>query len=298
MNTKQHFPPWLKKSLPSDGRWIGTARILERLKLATVCRSAKCPNLWDCFSRRIATIMILGEHCTRDCRFCGVGGGRPEPVDEDEPRRVAEAVRELGLRHVVVTSVTRDDLADGGAAHFASVVKEILSLNEETTVEVLVPDFGGRVDVLPQVIEAGPVIFGHNVETIPELYPGARPGADYARSLALLQTVKSLAPAGMLTKSGLMVGLGETLERVIEVFGDLRDAGCDIVTVGQYLRPSRESLPVEEFIRPEIFKELEKAALAMGFSGAFCGPFVRSSYLADRFVTAKNTHCAASCKIE
>jgi lipoic acid synthetase len=285
IEVRKHFPHWLKKSLPAGGGAVETARLLERLKLATICQSAKCPNIYECFSRRIATIMILGSRCTRNCRFCAVGGGAPAPVDEDEPRRVAEAIRELRLRHVVITSVTRDDLPDGGAAHFANVVAEILAENEETTVEVLTPDFAGRVDVLWPIIEAGPVIFGHNMETIPRLYPSVRPGADYVRSLRLLESAKKIAPDGLLTKSGLMVGLGEALDEVLEVLHDLREVGCDIVTVGQYLQPTPESLPVEEFVAPETFRELEGKALRMGFHGAFCGPFVRSSYLADRFVT-------------
>jgi len=276
----------VRKSLPSDGRWAETARIIQRLNLATVCQSARCPNIWECFSRKIATVMILGERCTRNCRFCAIESGTPAPLDEDEPRRVAEAVRELGLRHVVVTSVTRDDLEDGGAGHFARVVKEILLVNEGTTVEVLTPDFWGRMDGLWQIIEAGPVIFGHNVETVPRLYSRVRPEADYRRSLGLLVAVKEMVSKGMLTKSGLMVGLGETLDEVIEVLRDLRCVGCDIVTIGQYLQPTPESVPVEEFIRPEKFEELERTALELGFAGALCGPFVRSSYLADRFVTA------------
>lgn len=278
------FPPWLKKTLPSDGAAAETARLLERLKLATICQSAKCPNIWECFSRKVATILILGRQCTRRCRFCAVGDGQPSPVEENEPRRVAEAIRQLELRHAVITSVTRDDLPDGGAGHYARVVAEILAVNHATTVEVLTPDFAGRTDVLGQIIEARPVIFGHNVETVPRLYARVRPGADYHRSLRLLETVKKLAPPSLLTKSGLMVGLGETLEEVVRVFEDLRSAGCDIITVGQYLQPTSTSLVVEEFVSPETFQELEEKALDMGFQGAFCGPFVRSSYLADRFV--------------
>jgi lipoic acid synthetase len=294
MKANRCFPDWVRKSLPPDGGWVETARIIQRLSLATVCQSARCPNIWECFSRKIATVMILGERCTRNCRFCAVESGTPEAVDEDEPRRVAEAVRELGLRHVVVTSVTRDDLQDGGAGHFARVVREILLVNEGTTVEVLTPDFGGRMDVLRQIVEAGPVIFGHNVETVPRLYSRVRPEADYRRSLGLLAAVKEMASDGMLTKSGLMVGLGETLDEVVEVLRDLRGVGCHIVTIGQYLQPTRDSVPVEEFVRPEQFEELEKLALEMGFAGAFCGPFVRSSYLADRFVAAMDAERA--CK--
>ncbi len=229
--------------------------------------------------------MILGKRCTRNCRFCAVAGPPTEPVDEEEPRRVAEAVGQLGLRHAVITSVTRDDLADGGASHFARTVTEILALNKHTTVEVLTPDFAGRKDVLPEVIASGPAIFGHNVETVPRLYQPVRPGADYQRSLGVLEAVKRMAPESLLTKSGLMLGLGETLDEVLEVLSDLRKVRCDIVTIGQYLRPTATSLPVAEFIPPEQFAELEETAREMGFSGALCGPFVRSSYLADSFVT-------------
>ncbi len=285
MKGHKRFPEWLKKPLPGDGSWVETAAILRRLKLLTVCQEAGCPNMWECFSRKVATVMILGKRCTRDCRFCSVERGAPEPVEEDEPRRVAEAVRELGLRHVVITSVTRDDLFDGGAGHFARVVREIKIVNERTTVEVLTPDFGGREDVLVEILEAGPVIFGHNMETVARLYGEVRPGADYQRSLDLLEAAKRMAPEGLLTKSGVMVGLTEKFDEIVKVFHDLREVGCDIITVGQYLQPTGDSLPVAEFVPPERFAEMEKIAYDMGFSGAFCGPFVRSSYLADRFVT-------------
>lgn len=287
---RKRFPEWLKKSLPDDDTWAETARILRGLKLATICQSARCPNMWECFSRKVATVMILGNRCTRDCRFCSVEGGAPEPAEEDEPRRVAEAVRELGLRHVVVTSVTRDDLSDGGAGHFARVVREIKIVNEETTVEVLTPDFGGEVNAVREVIESGPVVFGHNVETVPRLYRRVRPGADYERSLGVLEAAKRTAPEAMLTKSGMMVGLGETSEEVLRVFRDLREARCDVITVGQYLQPTPGNLPVADFVSPERFADMEEIAREMGFAGVFCGPFVRSSYLADRFLPATKAH--------
>ncbi len=288
MRSSRRFPDWLSKSLPSDGRWVETAHIIDRLNLATVCQSARCPNIWECFSRKVATVMILGERCTRNCRFCAIESGTPAPLDEDEPCRVAEAVRELGLRHVVITSVTRDDLPDGGAGHFARVVQEILSGSRQSTVEVLTPDFAGRTDVIEQIVEEGPVVFGHNMETVPRLYPRVRPGADYNRSLGVLRAAKGFSHDGLLTKSGLMVGLGETFEEVVDVLRDLRDVDCDIVTIGQYLQPTAQNLPVEEFVSPERFKELEKTAYEIGFLAAFCGPFVRSSYLADQFVTQLN----------
>jgi lipoic acid synthetase len=208
-------------------------------------------------------------------------------VDEDEPRRVALAVKELDLRHVVITSVTRDDLADGGAGHFAKVVREILALGQQTTVEVLTPDFCADADAVRRVADAGPLVFGHNVETVPRLYPWVRPGADYERSLGVLKEVKHCARNDMRTKSGLMVGLGETFDEILAVLRDLRRVGCDIVTVGQYLRPTTQSVPVAEFIPPKTFADLEEIAHKMGFTAAACGPFVRSSYLADRLISRR-----------
>jgi lipoic acid synthetase len=277
MSERPRLPGWLKKRLPSGPEAAQTRRLINRLGLATVCHSAKCPNIWECYSRKVATFMILGDTCTRACRFCGVTGGTPRPLDADEPRRVAEAVARLGLRHAVVTSVTRDDLPDGGAAHFVATIEAIRAANPDATVEVLVPDFLGRADAIHLVVEAGPDVFNHNIETVPRLYPAVRPGADYTRSLDVLSSARALRPA-MLTKSGLMVGLGETRAEVEAVLADLRGAGVDVVTIGQYLQPTKQHLPVAEFVPPDVFRELEARAEALGFTAALCGPFVRSSY--------------------
>ena len=270
------FPPWLKKRLPSDGAAAHVSKLLSNLRLATVCQSAHCPNLCECFSHGTATFMILGDRCTRNCGFCAVPYGNCEPPESDEPERVAEAAAELKLRHVVVTSVTRDDLPDGGAEQFR---KTICALRKRMhcVIEVLTPDFKGDAAAIERVASAGPDVYNHNIETVPRLYSVVRPAAIYRRSLDLLEQVKSNHPQ-MLTKSGIMVGLGETGEEVLETFKDLREAACDLLTVGQYLRPTPEHLPVVEFVRPEIFAEYEKSARDMGFLGAACGPFVRSSY--------------------
>ncbi len=253
--------------------------LVEELGLHTVCESAKCPNLNECWSRKTATFMVLGNNCTRRCFFCSVPKARPDPVDADEPRRVAEAARRLGLRHVVVTSVDRDDLPDKGAGHFIRVVEEIRAAGE-CVIEILTPDFKGRLDAVDGVADAGPDIFNHNVETVPRLYKTARPGAAYDGSLALLKRVKDRAQH-ILTKSGLMVGLGESDDEVFAVMRDLRAAGVDIVTIGQYLRPSDRELPVERYVTPEEFAALAAKGREMGFLGVYAGPFVRSSYNAD-----------------
>ena len=280
---RRRLPEWLKKRLPSNGESTRTAGLLKSLRLSTVCQSAKCPNRGECFSRRVATFMIMGETCTRDCRFCSVDSGVPLPLDPDEPSRVAQAAVELGLRHVVITSVTRDDLSDGGSEHFAETVREVRELLPEATVELLVPDFLGDEAAIWTVVQAGPEIFNHNIETVPRLYALVRPEADYKRSLNVLRTAKRLAP-DMITKSGIMLGLGETDEEVVQVLCNIREASCDMITIGQYLRPDKGNLPVKEFIAPEVFQNYEEKALSMGFRSAYCGPFVRSSYNAGEFV--------------
>jgi len=277
MGERQRLPQWLKKRLPSGPEAARTRRLVEELGLATVCESAKCPNIWECYARRVAAFMILGEACTRGCRFCGVPEGTPGPPDPDEPRRVAEAVKRLGLRHAVITSVTRDDLDDGGAAHFAATIEAVRAANPETTMEVLTPDFRGSREALRRVLDAEPTVFNHNVETVPRLYPSVRPAADYARSLDVLRAAKALRPE-VLTKSGLMVGLGETRDEVEAVLADLRAAGVAVVTIGQYLQPTKQHLPVAAFVAPEVFGDYEARAAELGFAAAFCGPFVRSSY--------------------
>lgn len=269
------FPPWLVKRVPlaAPKRVEDT---LRDLSLHTVCRSARCPNRLECFADGTATFLIMGEVCTRNCRFCAIEKGAPRPLDPDEPARLAEAVRRLGLRYVVVTSVTRDDLPDGGAAHFADVIRSVRRLTS-AQVEVLVPDFGGRQASVASVLDAGPAVFNHNVETIRRLYPEVRPLADYGRSLNVLRYASH---RGALTKSGFMVGLGEREAEVLGMLRDLREAGVALVTVGQYLSPGGSPLEVKEFVRPEVFERYRAAALAMGFAGAVCGPFVRSSYCA------------------
>lgn len=278
----RRLPPWLHKRIPASGNIEATRRLLEELKLNTVCQSALCPNLGECFSRRTATFMILGNTCTRNCRFCAVQGGQPQPPDPDEPRRVALAAARLSLKHVVVTSVTRDDLPDGGAGQFAATIQAIREHLPGAVIEVLTPDFQGKREALAKVLEAGPHIFNHNIETVPRLYPEVRPGANYQRSLEVLKQVKEMAP-GIYTKSGLMVGLGETKEEVEQVMADLRKVNCDILTIGQYLRPSPEHLEVKEYIPPEVFDYYGTRGQEMGFLYVAAAPFVRSSYNAAEF---------------
>lgn len=274
------FPPWLKKRLPAGPTAGKVRRILEGLGLNTVCASALCPNKAECYHKGTATFLIMGPACTRSCAFCAVIGGDPAPLADDEPERVAKAASALELSHVVVTSVTRDDLDDGGAAHFAQTIEAIRKLSS-ATIEVLVPDFGGSSDCVRTVVEAHPDVFNHNVETIRRLYPLVRPEADYSRSLGVLSAARRLGGKRLAVKSGLMVGLGESIAEIEEAFGDLLEAGCDVVTVGQYLAPSKEHLPVTRFVEPDEFDKLCERALAMGFAAAYCGPFVRSSYRAE-----------------
>ena len=276
-------PPWLKVRFPGGPNYLRLKGVMRRQRLHTVCEEAHCPNVGECWEAGTATFMILGDVCTRSCGFCAVKSGRPIGLDRLEPMRVAHAVRELGLRHAVVTSVNRDDEPDGGAAIFASTIRWIRRLSPGTSVEVLVPDFIGAWDALAAVMEARPDILNHNTETVPRLYRRVRPKARYERSLELLHRAKGLAP-GVLTKSGLMVGLGETKHELLMVMADLVDAGCDILTVGQYLRPSPKHLPVERYYRPEEFAELREAALRLGFRHVESGPLVRSSYHAERQV--------------
>ncbi len=274
---QNRFPAWLKKKLPSGAGVNETAEILASLRLNTVCRSAHCPNLGECYARRTATFLLLGETCTRHCRFCAVEGGRPVPPDPGEPLRVAEAVRQLGLAYVVLTSVTRDDLPDGGAGQFAATVEALKGTCPGTAVEVLTPDFQGDRLAVERVALAGPAVYNHNVETVPRLYGEVRPEADFRRSLEVL---KMAGEMGLPTKSGLMVGLGEKPAEVAEVLKALRGAGVQMVTIGQYLRPSPRHLPVREFVPPEVFAAYERLARDLGFREAAAAPFVRSSYRA------------------
>ncbi len=273
----ERLPRWLKKSLPLGNGNHFTARLIEELRLDTVCESAKCPNRMECWSQRTATFMIMGHTCTRPCGFCSVDKGKTSALEADEPDRVAEAAARLGLAHVVITSVTRDDLPDGGAEHF---YRSVLAVRARTgaVVEVLTPDFIGKPGAVQRVVAAAPEVFNHNTETVPRLYRQVRGRkSDYRWTLALLRHVKQLNPA-IKTKSGLMLGLGETRDEVFDTLADLVDAGCDFLTLGQYLRPTPAHLPVVRYVPPEEFEELGRAARQLGFSQVASGPFVRSSY--------------------
>jgi lipoyl synthase len=279
-------PSWLKIRVKNGSALAETEKLLRDLSLHTVCEEATCPNRMECFSSKTATFMILGEVCTRNCTFCDVASGTVFTPDPEEPEHVAEAVRKLGLKHAVITSVTRDDLPDGGASRFADVIEAVRKTSPGTTIEVLIPDFLGNAGALRKVIDAAPEIINHNVETVPSLYPEVRPQADYRRSLQLLKRVKEAKPS-MITKSGIMLGLGEKEAEVLDVMKDLRAAGCDFITIGQYLAPSRDHHPVVEYVYPETFRRLEEAAYRLGFEAAASAPFVRSSYHAGEMLEAR-----------
>ena len=276
-------PAWIRAKAPVGAGVSRIKSLLRKGKLATVCEEAMCPNLGECFNHGTATFMILGDICTRRCPFCDVAHGRPQPVDPDEPRHLAESIAAMGLRYVVITSVDRDDLRDGGAAHFAACLAAVRERGPAIKLEVLVPDFRGREALaLAQFVGAGvPDVFNHNLETVPRLYREARPGADYTGSLRLLAAFKAAHP-GVPTKSGLMLGLGETCEEVEMTLRDLRTHGCDMLTLGQYLQPSRDHLPVKRYWTPDEFEDLGRFAESIGFSGVASAPMVRSSYHADR----------------
>jgi lipoic acid synthetase len=274
------LPAWLRKPETAFVALHEIKRELRRLELHTVCESARCPNIHECFRRGTATFMILGDRCTRGCGFCAVPKARhPAPPDPNEPAHVAQMARAMNLRHVVVTSVNRDDLPDGGAGHFAETIRAIRAALPAATIEVLTPDFLGDLEAVTTVLEARPDVFNHNVETVPRLYPRVRPQARYERSLAVLEF--AARNAGTLVKSGLMVGLGERCEEVEEVLRDLRRCGVSIVTIGQYLQPTRRNLPVAEYVPPERFEAYRETGLRLGFRAVFSGPFVRSSYMAE-----------------
>ncbi len=281
--TARRLPEWLRRPLPSGNENFFTHGVVEELKLETVCESARCPNRSECWSRRTATFMVLGNVCTRPCGFCSVPkGGTPELVAGDEPERLAEAAARLGLKHVVITSVTRDDLPDGGANHF---YKCILAVRERTgaAVEVLTPDFMGNNAAIDRVIEAQPEVFNHNLETVPRLYRVVRGRAEYRRSLDLLERVKRRSP-NLVTKAGLMLGIGETIYELFEVLADLRTVGCDVLTLGQYLAPTLKHIPVDRYVPPAEFDDIAVRARLLGFKQVVAGPFVRSSYHADEMV--------------
>lgn len=274
-------PEWIRVSLPGSKTFRDVKRILREQGLHTVCEEASCPNISECFSKGTATFMILGSLCTRRCPFCDVAHGRPSAPDPDEPLHLAQTVARLALKYVVITSVDRDDLRDGGASHFAECIRQVRAHSPRTRIEVLVPDFRGRLQVALDALQASPPdVLNHNLETVPRLYRKARPGADYRHSLALLQLFKERHPS-VLTKSGLMLGLGETDDEVLEVMRDLRRHEVDMLTIGQYLQPRAGNLPVERYVSPDDFRAYQAVAEAMGFLNAACGPLVRSSYNAD-----------------
>ena len=275
-------PSWIRVRSSNSKEFYEVKRILREQKLHTVCEEASCPNIGECFGKGTATFMILGDLCTRRCPFCDVAHGKPRPPDPDEPLHLAQSIAAMRLKYVVITSVDRDDLRDGGAQHFVDCIRQVREHSPQTKIEVLVPDFRGRLDVALEKLSASPPdVLNHNLETVPRLYKQCRPGADYAHSLKLLQDFKTRFPS-IPTKSGLMLGLGETDEEILEVLSDLRKHSVEMLTIGQYLQPSNGHLPVLRYVTPDGFKEFERAAIEMGFSHAACGPMVRSSYHADQ----------------
>jgi lipoic acid synthetase len=284
--TRPRLPEWLKVQLPTSQSFTKTRSLLEDLQLHTVCESAKCPNHWECWSKGTATFMIAGDRCTRACGFCAVSTAKPFALEADEPQRVAEATRRMGLRHVVITAVARDDLADGGAEHFRQTIEAVRAMNPETVIEVLVPDFLDKDSAIDSVLTALPAVFNHNLETVRRLTPSVRHRATYDRSLTVLKKVKDRLGDRVYTKSGMMLGLGETPEEIGEAMADLRNSRCDILTLGQYLQPTLKHLPVVEFIHPDKFAQYRAQAEKMGFVHVASGPLVRSSYHADEFSPA------------
>lgn len=282
-------PKWIRAKAPTGPNVTRIKNLLRQNNLHTVCEEASCPNLGECFAHGTATFMIMGDICTRRCPFCDVGHGRPNPLDKNEPENLAEAIKLLDLNYVVITSVDRDDLRDGGAQHFVDCIKAVRELSPKTKIEILVPDFRGRMDIALEIMEqAPPDVFNHNLETVPRLYKKCRPGSDYQWSLNLLKKFKEMYPE-IPTKSGLMLGLGETNEEVLEVMRDLRAHNGDMLTLGQYLQPSLHHLPVERFVTPEEFEELGRDGEAMGFDNVASGPMVRSSYHADLQAAGKSS---------
>lgn len=280
---RPRLPEWLRIALPTTDTFSRTRALLGELKLHTVCESAKCPNHWECWSKGTATFMIAGDRCTRACGFCAVATAKPLALEADEPARVAEATRRMKLRHVVITAVARDDLKDGGADHFAKTIEKVREFNPGIVIEVLVPDFNESDAAIERVLSAEPHIYNHNLETVRRLTPEVRHRATYDRSLTVLRKVKEKRGAAIYTKSGMMLGLGETTAELFQALRDLRSAGCDILTLGQYLQPTLRHLPVKEFVAPTQFAEYKIAAEEMGFVHVASGPMVRSSYHADEF---------------
>jgi len=283
---RPRLPDWLRIQLPTTESFARTRSLLGELRLHTVCESAKCPNHWECWSRGTATFMIGGDRCTRACKFCAVDTAKPLPLEADEPQRVAEATRRLRLRHVVITAVARDDLADGGAGHFRRAIEAVRALSPGIVIEVLTPDFNDEDAALDTVLGARPQVFNHNLETVRRLTPTVRHRATYDRSLSVLRKARQRGGAGLLTKSGLMLGLGEQVDEVLTALTDLRNSGCDLLTLGQYLQPTRAHLPVVEFVTPAQFAAYGRAATELGFRHVASGPKVRSSYHADEATPA------------
>ncbi|PHS68646.1 MAG: lipoyl synthase [Methylophaga sp.] len=280
-STPKRKPEWIRAKVPNSPEVIRLKKLLREHKLHSICEEAACPNLGECFTHGTASFLIMGNICTRRCPFCDVAHGRPDPLDENEPEHLAKTIAAMGLKHVVVTSVDRDDLRDGGAAHFTQCIDEIRRQSPGTKIEILVPDFRGRMDsALEVIMKSPPDIFNHNLESIPRLYKAVRPGSDYQWSLNLIKKFQQLHP-GIPTKSGLMLGLGETMEEIQQVMQDLRDHGCRMLTLGQYLQPSRHHLAVERFVTPAEFDQLAEIGKKMGFEHVASGPMVRSSYHAD-----------------
>ncbi|NNK13861.1 MAG: lipoyl synthase [Desulfofustis sp.] len=288
MNAK---PKWLKKRLPAGPEYERIRRLVGTANLHTVCREARCPNQFECYGKGTATFMIMGDRCTRNCRFCAVQHGPMEDLDSGEPQRIASAVAEMKLDYAVLTSVTRDDLPDGGAAHFVATIEAIRRRCTHTLVEVLIPDLQGKQASLETICGASPAVLNHNIETVAELYPRVRPQAIYERSLELLRRAGTL-DGSLVTKSGIMVGLGESREALIKTMGDLRQAGCEIITIGQYLQPTAEHLPVSRFVPPEEFEELKEIARDLGFGAIAAGPHVRSSYKAGHLYRSLRSRAA------
>jgi lipoyl synthase len=284
LKPRPRLPEWLRITLPTSDSFARTRGLLDELKLHTVCESAKCPNHWECWSKGTATFMIAGDRCTRACGFCAVSTAKPLALEADEPARVAEATRRMKLKHVVITAVARDDLKDGGAEHFRQTIEKVRELNPGIVIEVLVPDFLDNDVAIENVLAANPHIYNHNLETVRRLTPSVRHRATYDRSLSVLKKVKAKRGDTIYTKSGVMLGLGETEEELLQALRDLRDSNCDILTLGQYLQPSLKHLPVIEFVSPEKFTEYKVVAEEMGFVHVASGPMVRSSYHADEFI--------------
>ena len=283
VRARQRLPEWLRLKLPTSSTFGQTRNLLNDLNLHTVCESAQCPNHWECWSQGTATFMIAGDRCTRACGFCAVSTAKPFPLEADEPQRVAEATRRMKLRHVVITAVARDDLHDGGADHFRRTIEAVRAANPGTAIEVLVPDFNDKDDAINLVLAARPDIFNHNLETVRRLTPSVRSRATYDRSLTVLRKARERGGEQVFTKSGIMLGLGETEEELLASLADLRSAGCEILTLGQYLQPTVQNLPVASFVTPAKFAEYGRQALALGFRHVASGPMVRSSYHAGDF---------------